>query len=242
MNSPYNEDIKRADYPKPTVFAIVFAILVLIEVIGVAFNLVAMQISAKPLLMPTLTVYLYYSYTGAGDKNLLFVALFFSALGDIFLLFEFMQPLFFIAGLASFLITHIFYTVFFFRVKPVSRSFFSQQPWWLLVVYSYSFGLLVIVYPNLGNLEIPVVIYAIVISVMLISCIHIQLRVNHPANKYYLYGAIFFILSDSLLAINKFFYSFPFAGVLIMLTYCAAQFLIVRGFVLHKPKLTHQHQ
>ncbi|MBL0146409.1 MAG: hypothetical protein IPP48_12355 [Chitinophagaceae bacterium] len=42
-----------------------------------------------------------------------------------------------------------------------------------------------------------------------------------------------FILSDSLLAINKFYHSFAFAGVQIMATYCIAQYCIVRGFISH---------
>jgi hypothetical protein len=42
-------------------------------------------------------------------------------------------------------------------------------------------------------------------------------------------GALFFMLSDSLLAINKFYRPFPLAGFLIMLSYIVAQYLIVIG-------------
>ena len=237
----YLEEIKSVDYPKPTIFAILFAVLVLIEITGVASNLLVLQISAKPLLMPTLMVYLFYSYTTVKNSRLLFVALFFSALGDIFLLFEFIQPLFFVLGLASFLITHIFYIIFFMRIRSPYRSFYVKQPWWLLLIYGYSFGLLILVYPNLGELEIPVVVYAIIISIMLMLSLHIQTKVNHPANKYYLSGAILFILSDSLLAINKFYSAFPLAGVWIIITYCSAQFLIVQGFVLHKTEIQYSN-
>jgi uncharacterized membrane protein YhhN len=44
-------------------------------------------------------------------------------------------------------------------------------------------------------------------------------------------GALLFVCSDSLLAINKFGQPFRFAGLLIMFTYCLAQFLIVWGVV-----------
>jgi uncharacterized membrane protein YhhN len=44
-------------------------------------------------------------------------------------------------------------------------------------------------------------------------------------------GAIFFVASDSMLAINKFKNNFPYANVLIMFTYAAAQFCIVHGAV-----------
>jgi uncharacterized membrane protein YhhN len=44
-------------------------------------------------------------------------------------------------------------------------------------------------------------------------------------------GASFFVISDSLLAINKFYQPFAHAGILIMLTYCTAQYFIVQGFI-----------
>ena len=43
-------------------------------------------------------------------------------------------------------------------------------------------------------------------------------------------GALLFIVSDSLLAINRFAATLPFANVAVMVTYIAAQWLIVKGF------------
>jgi len=50
-------------------------------------------------------------------------------------------------------------------------------------------------------------------------------------SKIVLYGAIAFIASDSILAINKFMVAVPAADYLVMITYYVAQFLIVYGFV-----------
>jgi uncharacterized membrane protein YhhN len=86
-------------------------------------------------------------------------------------------------------------------------------------------------YPHLGDLKIPVMVYAAVICTMLMCSLHIFFKVNPPANVYYLAGAALFVLSDSLLALNKFYQPFAFAGVMIMLTYCAAQYFIVQGFI-----------
>jgi uncharacterized membrane protein YhhN len=86
-------------------------------------------------------------------------------------------------------------------------------------------------------MEYPVAAYATVISLMVMCSIHVFTKVNSPANKMYVWGASLFVLSDSLLAIAKFAYPFPLSGVLIMLTYCAAQFLIVQGFIAHKPEI-----
>ena len=56
-------------------------------------------------------------------------------------------------------------------------------------------------------------------------------KVNKKAAVYYLLGATAFVLSDSLLAVNKFYQPFAYAGIFIMLTYCAAQYFIVRGYI-----------
>ena len=47
-------------------------------------------------------------------------------------------------------------------------------------------------------------------------------------------GALLFIMSDALLAINKFMNPIVQARLLIMATYISAQFLIVRGIMLHE--------
>jgi uncharacterized membrane protein YhhN len=44
-------------------------------------------------------------------------------------------------------------------------------------------------------------------------------------------GAVLFITSDSILAINKFYESFEYAGIAIMLTYGIAQLLLTLGAV-----------
>lgn len=49
--------------------------------------------------------------------------------------------------------------------------------------------------------------------------------------RYLLTGAVFFIISDSVLAINKFYLSFSGAAWIIMITYVLAQWLITEGLV-----------
>jgi uncharacterized membrane protein YhhN len=58
---------------------------------------------------------------------------------------------------------------------------------------------------------------------------HMLFIKNKPAGKWMMLGALLFVISDSILAINKFYQPFEAAGVLIMLTYGLAQFFIVEG-------------
>jgi uncharacterized membrane protein YhhN len=57
--------------------------------------------------------------------------------------------------------------------------------------------------PSLGDLTIPVFIYALVISTMLLFAFALMWK--KPANWYILIGAVIFVSSDSILAFNKFY-------------------------------------
>jgi uncharacterized membrane protein YhhN len=50
-------------------------------------------------------------------------------------------------------------------------------------------------------------------------------------------GALTFMISDSLLAIDKFLLPVSHASLLIMSTYIIAQFLLIQGLILHHPNL-----
>jgi uncharacterized membrane protein YhhN len=47
-------------------------------------------------------------------------------------------------------------------------------------------------------------------------------------------GSVLFVISDSLLAVNKFVFALPYAPVWIMGTYLTAQYWIVRGMVIYE--------
>lgn len=209
---------------------LVFRLLALADITGIAFNLETLHFIAKPLLIPALMLLLVFTKSAAQGKNLLLAGLFFSWLGDVFLLFEYKNALFFIFGLAGFLTTHIFYIIYFLRIRSTNVSLLKKQPVLIALVPAYGITLVWLLYPHLGDLKLPVIAYAMVICTMLLCSLHVFLKVNREAARHYLTGAAAFVLSDSLLAINKFYQPFAYAGVFIMLTYCAAQYFIVQGF------------
>jgi uncharacterized membrane protein YhhN len=80
----------------------------------------------------------------------------------------------------------------------------------------------------LGDLKLPVTIYVGAISLMVLSALHFGNQ--QPGRLWLVLGASCFMLSDALLAINKFAAPIPLAGFWIMLTYGTAQYGLVRGF------------
>ena len=211
--------------------AFLFWLLAMLDVVGIAANIEMLHFVVKPLLIPALLLLLYFTKSTVPGKNLLLTGLFFSWMGDVFLLFEYKHALFFIFGLISFLTTHIFYIIYFLRIRSGKTSLLKKQPVFIALVLAYGITLVSQLYPHLKDLKLPVMVYAAVICTMLLCSLHIFYKVNKKAAAFYLLGAAAFVVSDSLLAINKFYQPFAYAGVLIMLTYCAAQFFIVSGYI-----------
>ena len=209
----------------------IFWLFALLEIIAVTANIDILHLIAKPLLIPALLLLLLVTKATRSGKHLLLIGLLFSWAGDVFLMFDKENDLFFIFGLACFLTTHVFYIVYFFRIQSASPSLLKKQPVLIALVRAYGITLVWQLYPLLGDLTLPVIIYAAVICTMLLCSLHVFYKTDKKAAWFYVAGAAAFVISDSLLAINKFQYPFAYASVFIMLTYCAAQFLIVRGFI-----------
>ena len=185
----------------------------------------------KPLLMPLLIAHFIFQTKDFASslKKWITLALIFSWAGDVLLIFESMNSKFFIFGLVAFLIAHVFYIMFYENV--IRKEGLSKNYWWFLPVIIYYIALIYILSPNLGDMKLPVRIYGIVISYMLIQALQTGRVKNPGAATLMIAGAVLFITSDSILAINKFYESFEYAGIAIMVTYGIAQLLITLGAV-----------
>lgn len=208
-----------------------FWIVVLGELISQFLNYELLHFIFKPLLVPLLITAIFLNTWPSKPRQLIVAGAFFSFLGDVFLLIEDKNPNFFIVGLVCFLITHIFYSLYFLQVKKMGISLLKQKPYLLLVTLLYTSGLLYLLVPKLGSLTIPVIVYAIVITIMVLCSLRAYNFSSEVSRLSLVLGAVFFVISDSLLAINKFYAPFSGAGFFIMLTYCLAQYFILTGFI-----------
>jgi uncharacterized membrane protein YhhN len=161
---------------------------------------------------------------------LFMAALAMSLTGDIILMFDARGALFFIAGLISFLWAHIFYIILFVRLRPKPFPSLQKLIFPLTWIAVACLGFLQQV-EQLGALHWPVLIYAATILTMVETSFSAFER--HERNIRWLVctGTLLFVISDGLLAYNKFFQPVEFAGIGVMLTYALAQLLIVIGVV-----------
>lgn len=149
---------------------------------------------------------------------LVVVGILFSLAGDIFLMLPQDR---FIFGLASFLLAHLFYIAAY-----GSRTGFHLT-WWLLAIYlAYVALLLGLLWPYVGAVRIPVLVYGLVLGVMGWQAAEQWWRLRDLSALLAMLGAMLFMLSDSTLALNKFRMAVPNASLIIMSTYYGAQLLI----------------
>ena len=76
---------------------------------------------------------------------------------------------------------------------------------------------------------IPVFIYGLGLIGMAGIARLRQGRTNPKSYRYVLIGTLLFLISDSLLALNKFVWDIPYVGIGIITTYMGAQILITEG-------------
>jgi uncharacterized membrane protein YhhN len=146
-------------------------------------------------------------------------------------------PDLFVFGLSAFLMGHVMYILSYrqHRWEDASRGLLvTQMIRFSLPVVLAGTGLVVVLFPALGGMQIPVLVYAIVIVVMVMTALFRYGRTNSSSFWLIFGGALLFMASDSVLAINKFLSIVPNAELWIMTTYMTAQFMIVAGTVRHK--------
>ena len=155
-------------------------------------------------------------------KNWLVRALGLSWLGDVLLLY----PSMFLAGLVAFLAAHVCYIVMLSKDAPWLHSRRA------LALSISAAAVVFVILDQHGlpaDLRVPVAAYVLVIATMAAQAWGRAKHLGSAASRWVGWGSVFFMLSDSLLALDKFVSPLPLAGLWVLATYYVAQGLIVRG-------------
>lgn len=147
-------------------------------------------------------------------KSMILAGFVCSVIGDVLLI---RQERFFVQGLVSFLIGHLFFIA----------AFWTLPVFYLLFVFLvYITVFLGILWKHLGPMKVPVSIYASAIALMSWMAVSRYFSGGQSPELYAAIGSLFFVASDSLLAFNKFRSPIPQSAIWVLGTYFAAQWLI----------------
>ncbi len=150
-------------------------------------------------------------------KYMVLTGLLFSLAGDVFLMLPSDR---FVAGLVAFLIAHLFYSAAF--VSEIN----SLIGWPLIPFVIYGIVIYIILASSLGKLKLPVIIYVVVILIMAWLAWERWRQTGQSGALLASIGAVLFVISDTILAIDRFRGTFKLSRALNLATYFAAQLLI----------------
>lgn len=158
-----------------------------------------------------------------GRLNVFALALLFSAAGDALLAYD--GERLFVPGLASFLATHVLYAVVFvLAAKGAATPVSPGRKVMFAVIPTFAAAYSAVLWPNLGGLAIPVMLYIAAIVVMTVLSLRVR-AIEVPL------GAVLFMVSDSLISLEKFLWQAAWVGPLVWITYALAQLMITRGML-----------
>lgn len=188
--------------------------------------------TTKPLLMPLLAVWLAVEtrgHTASFLKRMVLAGLISATVGDVLMMFG-GQEFFFLLGLVAFLFTHLFYIGGFGSVADWKKGHLRSNVTWILAFFAFSIAITGGLWASIPpGMKLPVGIYSAVITVMALAALNLRGRVRPTVFWLLFGGALLFMLSDTLLALNKFKQAREWAQPVIMATYIFGQFLITKG-------------
>jgi uncharacterized membrane protein YhhN len=201
-----------------------------VHLYAIVAQMPTIRIISKCLLLPLLIIYLTVSTPNTtAIKKMALLALFFSWLGDVVLLSE---GNYFVLGMLAFTMAHVRNGKILVRLQAFQLT---VATW---IGLGLALGTISLVYyflqTSLETFLIPVVVYMVFISTVWVLSFNLT---NHPKYKaaainFFIPGMFLFVLSDGILAFNKFLLHQPERwDIWVMLTYALAQWLLTEGYI-----------
>lgn len=202
-----------------------FVAICAVHLVAIALDMPDVPSATKPLLMPGLLLALLIAWPRRAPIVLLLAALevLFAWAGDVLLADPGEGG--FLLGLGAFFLAHVAGLALYLgplRRRRPPRAAALLVLWWV--------GFLVILWPHVGSLLVPVAVYGLVLGAAAAAAC--------GTNRWIAVGALAFLASDSILACRMFIPDFEIwqQSTIIMTLYLAGQGLIVYGVLQHVRK------
>ena len=215
----------------PQIILLLFCLALCVHLYAIVAQMPTIRIISKCLLLPLLIIYLTVSTPNTtAIKKMALLALFFSWLGDVALTQS--ETNFFLFGMLAFNMTHVQNGKIFLRLHPIR---FLGATW---IGLGLALGTISLVYyflqTSLETYLMPVVVYMVFISTVWVLSFNLtnQPKYKAAAINFFIPGMFLFVLSDGILAFNKFLLHQPERwDIWVMLTYALAQWLLTEGYI-----------
>jgi len=215
------------------IFVVIALILAALESLALHKKWFKLEVIAKPGVMVVLFLWLWTSIGSDGAAGWFALGIIFSLFGDILLMLSLDR--FFLAGLVAFLLAHVFYVIGFNLPLP------EISAWGMLlaVIIGVSGARVIrrilasVIAKGQSRLRIPIAVYGVVISLMLLSAMLKLTDTTWDAGAALLVaaGAFFFYFSDIILAWNKFVTHITNGRIYNIAAYHLGQIALIAGVI-----------
>ena len=196
---------------------IFFTILVIhLAVLDVGESPMMIYFTKPMILLSLIAFFMHHTPDRQGFERFFFGGLAFSLLGDIFLMLTDRGEQYFLLGLGAFFVAQLLYTVAFFKEVGGEAGLLRQRPYLALPLLALGAALVYILKDGMGDLAIPIIAYATMITTMALAALNRKPAVTSKSFFLVFGGALFFILSDASIAYGKFIATFPYERIVVM--------------------------
>ena len=179
---------------------------------------------SKALVIPALALWAFKRFN---PSKLYGFALLFSWFGDLLLIPD--GTVFFISGILAFWATQLVYCNLMLRHLEGSflKQFSKKEALFpLIILGGYLAFMLSLMWPRLGVLQLPVSLYATTLTITGFLGTQIAIQHNNKRAKILALGTLLFVISDSMIAFDAFYFGQAQFTFWIMATYIPAQYCI----------------
>ena len=227
-------DIKK----DPLINGVAYGLATIGTCVAIATGSHPLEFICKPLLMIILSSWFFFNSRRYGDRFtvLVQVGLFFSLVGDTAMMFQYKDEFNFLIGLGAFLIAQLCFVMAFVRniidVGGLDAWLLGGSLSILVALYAILFSWQLLQHVD-ETMSVPVTCYVVAIALMGITAALRHGRTFARSFWMVFAGALLFICSDSILAIDRFVRPFGWGPVTVIITYASGQFLIAAGCLQH---------
>lgn len=216
---------------KHLIFNLSYALITIMVLFSVYADFPFLGYIFKPLIHLSLLAFLFISTKLRGRfHQRLFTGLVFALTGATLFMLRDYNASYFLFGLVSFLICHLFYISAFY-LDFLSAKELDKKGARIAIICSAIFFSSFYFYlrPYLGEFKLPVLAYTIMVAVLTMMAAFRNQRVNPLSFKLVLAGVFFIVAADAVLAQAHFIKAFPYADLIVASCYLSGQYLIISG-------------
>lgn len=218
---------------KSIILHLIFLVIVVLELVGTVTGSKWLDYPVKPFILIWIAAYFVIMTKPQPYRWLVVMAFSFSWVGDMLLMFSSVSDIFFFAGVGGFFLSQVTYIQAFRKFSiGTGKGIIARRPLWILPFLVYLVGIYAFLYPSLAGMMKPIVALYTISLIGMSAAAFNRMGLTDPGSFWILFSAsVFFVISDSLLAINKFSTPIPNEGFMVMATYMVAQYLIMQGLL-----------